>query len=51
MTQDYLDAFSDLKENPELTVDEAMSQHNSNIKWAGNLKDNLRQKKKTEFNE
>ena len=51
MTQDYLDALSDLKENPELTLDEAMSQHNSNIKWAGNLKDNLKQRKKTEFND
>ena len=51
MTQDYLDALSDLKENPEPTLDEAMSQHNSNIKWAGNLKDNLKQRKKTEFND
>ena len=49
MTQDYLDALSDLKENPKLTVDEAMSQHNSNIKWTGNLVDNLKQRKKTKF--
>ena len=46
MTQDYLDALSDLKDNPKLTVDEAMSQYNSNIKWTGNLKDNLKQRKK-----
>ena len=49
MTQDYLDALSELKENPEITVDEAMSRHNSNIKWTGNLKDNLKQRKKTKF--
>ena len=49
MTQDYLDALSDLKENPKLIVDEAMSQHNSNIKWTGNLVDNLKQRKKTKF--
>ena len=49
MTQDYLDALSVLRENPKLTVDEAMSQHNSNIKWTGNLVDNLKQRKKTKF--
>ena len=51
MTQDYLDALSEFKENPEITIDEAMSQYNSNIKWAGNLIDNLKQRKKTEFND
>ena len=49
MTQDYLDALSEFKENLEITIDEAMSQYNSNIKWTGNLKDNLRQRKKTKF--
>ena len=33
MTQDYSAAISELEERHELTVDEVMSRHNSNIKW------------------
>ncbi|MDE0635327.1 MAG: DEAD/DEAH box helicase family protein [Candidatus Poribacteria bacterium] len=49
MTQDYIAAISDLEENLELTLDEVMNQHDSNIKWDRELKDNLKRKKKTEF--
>ena len=49
MTQDYIAALAELEENPELTLDEVMSRHNSNIKWDRELKDNLKRKKKTEF--
>ena len=51
MTEDYLAAISELEENPELSIEDAAHLHNNNIKWAGNLMDNLRQKKKTEFRE
>ena len=51
MTQNYLAALSELEENPELTLDEVMSQYSSNIKWAGNLINNLKQRKKTELND
>ena len=49
MMQNYLSALFDLEENPELTLDEVVIRHNSNIKWDRELKDNLRRKKKTEF--
>ena len=49
MTQDYLAALSELETNPELTVDEVASRHIANIKWDGELKDNLQRKKKTQF--
>ena len=49
MTQDYINALSELEDNPELTVDEAAQLHSSNLKWDLNLMNNLRQKKKTEF--
>lgn len=51
MTQDYLGALSELEENPDLTLDKAMNLHNSNIKWDGDLKKKLGQKRKTEFEE
>ena len=51
MTQDYLAALSELKANPELTVDEVASRHNSNIKWNRELKNNLKRKKETKFME
>ena len=49
MTQDYLDARSEIKENPEVTVDEATRRYSLNIKWDDTLKSRLKQKKKTEF--
>ena len=51
MTQDYLAALSELEENPELTIDEVISRHNSHLKWGGDLKKRLKQKRKTEFME
>ena len=51
MTQDYLDALSELEENPELTVEEVVVRHASNFKWNRELINNLKRKKKTEFTE
>ena len=51
MTQDYLAAISELEGNPKLTLDEVMDRHNSHIKWDRELKDNLKRKKKTEFDD
>ena len=51
MTQDYLDALSELEDNPEVSVDEVASRHNENIKWNGELKNKLKGQKKTEFEE
>ena len=51
MTQDYLAAISELEENPELTMNEATRKHSSYIKWNGDLKDKLRRKIQTKFEE
>ena len=51
MTQDYLDALSELEDNPEVSVDEVASRHNESIKWNGELKSKLKGQKKTEFEE
>ena len=51
MVQDYLSALSELEENPELTIDEVISRHKSNVKWESSLKNNLRRKRKTNFKE
>ena len=51
MTRDYLAALTKLEDNPEMTLEEATKQHNSNIKWDGDLKKRLQQKKKTEYDE
>ena len=48
MVQDYLAARSELKENPELTVDEAARRHSSNIKWSRELKNRI-PRRMTEF--
>ena len=50
MTQDYLTALSDMEANPELTEDVAARRHTSNIRWDRELENNLRRKKKPEFN-
>ena len=49
MVQNYLAAISELEENPELTLDEVVSRHNSHIKWDGDLKKKLGQRRETEF--
>ncbi|RKU31598.1 damage-inducible protein [Candidatus Poribacteria bacterium] len=51
MTQDYLAAISELKEDPTLTADAAARRHSANIKWDKELKNKLKGKKKTEFTE
>ena len=51
MTQDYLNALQEREDNPELTVDAVARRHSSNLKWEGDLKKKLDQKKKTEFEE
>ena len=51
MTQNYLDALSDLESKPELSVDEVIMRHNSNIKWNRELEKSLKGMKKTEFGE
>ena len=49
MTQSYLHALQELKENPELTVEEVVQKHTSGIKWDRELENNLRRKKKPQF--
>ena len=51
MTQNYLNALKAIEANPKRTADEVAGLHATNIKWEGNLKDNLKRKKKTVFNE
>ena len=49
MTEDYLTALSAIEKNPLLTEDAAARCHAKNVKWDGDLKMKLKQKKKTEF--
>ena len=51
MTEDYLAALSEMETDPKLTVDEVARRYTAHIKWDGELKGNLRQKKKTQFND
>ena len=49
MTQDYLNALSEIKENPEITGDEVASKHSSYIKWNDDLKKKLTREVWTKF--
>ena len=51
MTECYLFAISDFEVNPELTVDAISERNSENIKWNRELKNNLKRKLKTEFDE
>ncbi len=51
MTHDYLAAISELEENPELLIDEVAARHTENITWVGELTDNLRRRRTTEFDD
>ena len=51
MTEEYLNALSEFEENPKLTVDEVTRRYATNIKWDRELKNNLKRKKKTIFDE
>jgi predicted helicase len=49
MTQDYLAALSELEANLELSVDEVIHRYTVNVKWDRELKNNLRRRKKPNF--
>ncbi len=51
MTQDYLDALSEFKENPGLSVNEVARRHTENVTWVGELMGSLRRKKTTKFDD
>ena len=51
MTEDYVAALSELEANPELIADEVARQYTANISWDRELRNNLRRRKPTEFNE
>ena len=51
MTQDYLDALSELEENSELTIEEVTNHYTKNITWVGELKDRIKRKTTTKFDE
>ena len=51
MTQDYLDALSEFKENPGLSVNEVARRHTENVTWVGELMDSLRRRKTTKFDD
>ncbi len=51
MIKDYLAALSEMQANSQLLADEVTRSHSSNLKWDGSLKDNLKRKKETRFNE
>ena len=51
MTQDYLDALSEIEESPELTEDEVARRHAENVTWVGELIDSLRRRRTTKFND
>ena len=51
MTEDYLAAISELEENTEITVDIAAERNAVNVKWNRELKNNLKRKLRTEFDE
>ncbi len=49
MTQDYLNAMSELEEDPELTANEVARRHTTNIQWDRELENNLNRGRTTEF--
>ncbi len=49
MTEDYLEAISELENDSTLPVDQAAERHCENIKWDNELKNKLKKKKKIEF--
>ena len=51
MAEEYLNALSEFEENPKFTVDEVTRRYATNIKWDRELKNNLKRKKKTKFDE
>ena len=51
MTEDYLTAISELEKNTEITVDVAAERNAVNVKWNRELKNNLKRKLRTQFDE
>ena len=51
MTQDYLNAMSELEENPDTPFTEIISRHATHIKWNPELRNNLKRMRETEFDE
>ncbi len=51
MTQDYLNALSELEENTELSEDVVARRHTANVRWDRELENNLRRRRTTEFDE
>ena len=51
MTADYLAAFFEIEESPELTEEEAAQRHSSHLKWDRELRKKLERKIKPEFEE
>ncbi len=49
MTQDYINACSELEARPEISVDAAARLHSSNLKWDSNLKAHLSRQKETAY--
>ena len=49
MTQDYLNALQEYKDNPELTANEAAREHSSYIKWNDELKNKIQRKIQVKF--
>ena len=45
MVEDYMGAMRVREENPEYTIDDATSRHDSNVRWDQALKDNLGRRK------
>ena len=51
MAKDYIDALSEINENPELIADEVARQYTANISWDRELRNNLRRRRSSQFNE
>ena len=51
MIEDYLAPLAEIQKHPQLTVDGAVSSHSTHLKWDGALKENLRRRKRTNFDE
>ena len=51
MVQDYIEALSDMEEDPQMEAGAAARQHASNVRWDRELVNNLRRGRTTEFDE
>ncbi len=49
MTQDYINAFSELVSRSEISVDAAARLHSSNLKWDSSLRAHLKRQKETAY--